>query len=80
MAKAAEYPDFALEKLTGLDPSENAQNFFNLIQGKIQFPLGTRPPGPDPQAVWCAIKIPFWVRFTRTKLEWGPRTVYQQIY
>ena len=34
----------ALEKFTGLDPSEDAQEFFSLIQRKIQFSLGTRDP------------------------------------
>ena len=34
MAKFVAYPDIALEKITGLDPSEDAQEFFNLKQKK----------------------------------------------
>ena len=44
MANVVAYPDIASEKLTGLDPPEDAQKFFNLIQRKIQFSLGTRDP------------------------------------
>ena len=43
MANVVAYPDIALEKFTGLDPSEDAQDFINLIIRKIQFSLGTRP-------------------------------------
>ena len=43
-AKVVAHPDIALEKFTGLDPSGNAQEFFSLIQKKIQFSLGTRDP------------------------------------
>ena len=43
-ANVVAYPDIALEKFTGLDPSEDAQEFFSLIQRKIQFSLGTRDP------------------------------------
>ena len=40
-ANVVAYPDIALEKFTGLDPSEDAKEFFSLIQRKIQFSLGT---------------------------------------
>ena len=43
-ANVVAYTDIALEKFTGLDLSEDAQEFFSLIQRKIQFPLGTRDP------------------------------------
>ena len=33
-ANVVAYPDIALEKFTGLDPSEDAQEFFSLIQKK----------------------------------------------
>ena len=41
-ANVVAYPDIALEKFTGLDPSEDAKDFFSLLQRKIQFLLGTR--------------------------------------
>ena len=41
-ANVVAYPDIALEKFTGLDPSEDAQELFSLIQRKIQFWLETR--------------------------------------
>ena len=44
MANVVAYPDIALEKFTGLDSSEDAQELFNLIQRKIQFSLGRRDP------------------------------------
>ena len=54
-ANVVAYPDRALEKFTGLDPSEDAQEFFNLIQRKIQFSLGTRDPADaDLQAAYDA--------------------------
>ena len=43
-ANVVAYPDIALEKFSGLDPSEDAQESFSLIQRKIQFSLGTRDP------------------------------------
>ena len=43
-ANVVAYPDIALKKFTGLDPSEDAQEFFSLIQSKIQFSLGARDP------------------------------------
>ena len=55
MANVVAYPDIALEKFTGLDPSEDAQDFINLIIRKIQFSLGTRPAAdPDQAAVYDA--------------------------
>ena len=52
-ANVVAYPDIALEKFTGLDPSEDAQEFFSLIQRKIQFSLGTRDPADaDLQAAY----------------------------
>ena len=54
-ANVVAYPDIALEKFTGLDPSEDAQEFFSLIQRKIQFSLGTRDPADaDLQAAYDA--------------------------
>ena len=43
MAQAVAYPDIALEKFTGLDSSEDAQAFIDLIERKIGFSLGLRP-------------------------------------
>ena len=55
MAAKVAYPDIALEKFTGLGPSEDAQEFFSLIQRKIQFSLGTRDPADaDLQAAYDA--------------------------
>ena len=54
-ANVVAYPDIALEKFTGLDRSEDAQELFNLIQRKIQFSLGTRDPADaDLQAAYDA--------------------------
>ena len=47
MANVVAYPDIALEKFTGLDPSEDAQEIFNLTQRKKQFSLGTRDPADE---------------------------------
>ena len=55
VANVVAYPDIALEKFTGLDPSEDAQELFSLIQRKIQFWLGTRDPSDaDLQAAYYA--------------------------
>ena len=55
VANVVAYPDIALEKFTGLDPSEDAQELFSLIQRKIQFSLGTRDPADaDLQAAYDA--------------------------
>ena len=43
MANPVAYPDIALEKFTGLDPSEDATMFIDLIERKIEFSLGLRP-------------------------------------
>ena len=54
-ANVVAYPDIPLEKFTGLDPSEDTQEFFSLIQRKIQFSLGTRDPADaDLQAAYDA--------------------------
>ena len=54
-ANVVAYPDIALEKFTVLHPSEDAQEFFSLIQRKIQFSLGTRDPADaDLQAAYDA--------------------------
>ena len=47
MAQAVAYPDIALEKFTGLDSSEDAQAFIELIERKIRFSLGLRPDDAD---------------------------------
>ena len=47
--------DIALEKFTGFDASEDAQEFYNLIRREIQFSLGTRDPvDADLQAAYNA--------------------------
>ena len=51
MANVIAYPDNALEKFTGLDPSEDAQDFISLLVRKIQFALGTRPDDAGQAAV-----------------------------
>ena len=56
MANIVAYPDLALEKFTGLDPSEDAQDFLNLINKKIDFSLGIRPADPGDQPVYDARK------------------------
>ena len=43
MANVVAYPDLALEKFTGLDPNEDARDFFDIVEKKIAFSLGTRP-------------------------------------
>ena len=43
MAQVVAFPDIALEKFTGLDSSEDAQTFIDLIERKIGFNLCLRP-------------------------------------
>ena len=43
-ANVVAYPDIALEKVTALNPTEDAQEFFSLKRRKIQFLLETRNP------------------------------------
>ena len=43
MANTVAYPDFALEKFIGIDPSENPTAFIPLLEKKISFSLGSRP-------------------------------------
>ena len=63
-ANVVAYPDIALEKFTGLDPSEDAQEFFSLIQRKIQFSLGTRDPADAGlQAAYDARQKALFIRF-----------------
>ena len=63
-ANVVAHPDIGLEKFTGLDPSEDAQELFSLIQRKIQFSLGTRDPADaDLQAAYDARKKRCLVRF-----------------
>ena len=47
MAQVVEFPDIALEKFTGLDSSEDAQTFIDLIERKIAFSLCLRPDDAD---------------------------------
>ena len=62
-ANVVAYPDIALEKITSLDPSEDAE-VFSLIQRKIQFSLGTRDPADaDLQAAYDARQNRYSVRF-----------------
>ena len=64
MANVVAYPDIALEKFTGLDPSSDARKFFNLIQRKTQFSLGTRDPADAGlQATYDARRRAFLVQF-----------------
>ena len=57
-SKRWSYPDIALEKFTVLDSSEDAQEFFSLIQRKIQFSLVTKDPADaDLQAAYDARQI-----------------------
>ena len=43
MANTLAYPDLALEKLIGIDSSEDPTAFIRLFEKKISFSLGTRP-------------------------------------
>ena len=54
MANVVAYPDFALEKFTGPDPSKDTQDFFKFIRRKTQFSPGTHPADPDPHTVYDA--------------------------
>ena len=44
MANVTTYRDLALEKFTGLDPYDYARDFLDIVEKKIAFSLGTRPP------------------------------------
>ena len=52
MAQAVADPDIALEKFTGLDSSEEAQTFIDLLERKIGFSLGLRPDNADEQELF----------------------------
>ena len=54
MANVVAYPGISLEKLTGLDPSENVADFLSLIERKIEFSLGLRPGAGDAQNIYDA--------------------------
>ena len=41
MANVVAYPDLALEKFNGLDPNEDAVDFFDMLEKKIAFFLGS---------------------------------------
>ena len=43
MANVVACPELALEKLTGLDPNEDARDFLGIVEKKVAFSLGTRP-------------------------------------
>ena len=43
MANVVAYPELALEKLTGLDPNEDARDLLGIVEKKVAFSLGTRP-------------------------------------
>ena len=43
MANTVAYPDLALEKIIGIDSSEDPIAFIRLIEKKISFSLGSRP-------------------------------------
>ena len=49
MANIVAYPDFSLEKIKGLDPSEDVADFLSLIERKIEFSLRLRPGAGDAQ-------------------------------
>ena len=50
MANVVAYPDISLDKFTGLDPSEDARDFIDIIEQKMQFSLGTRPTAGEADA------------------------------
>ena len=50
MANVVAYPDISLDKFTGLDPSEDARDFIDIIEQKMQFSLGTRPAAGEADA------------------------------
>ena len=52
MAQAVAYPDIALEKITGLDSSEDTQPFIDFIERKIVFTLSLRPDDADEQELF----------------------------
>ena len=41
------YPDLALDKFSGTDPDQDAEQFVRLIECKINFGLGTEPDEAD---------------------------------
>ena len=43
MANTVAYPDLALEKIIGIDSSEDPTAFIRLLEKKISFSLGSRP-------------------------------------
>ena len=47
MANTVAYPDLALEKLIGIDSSEDPTAFIRLLEKKISFSLGSRPAGNE---------------------------------
>ena len=53
MTYAIAYPELALEKITGLDSSEDALTFLNLTERKIGFCLGIRDATDAPQQTLC---------------------------
>ena len=41
------YPDLAIDKFFGTDTDQDVEPFIQLIQRKIDFPLGDAPANPD---------------------------------
>ena len=46
-----DYPEMALDKITGTDPDQDAEAFIRLIECKINFALGTEPDELDTEHV-----------------------------
>ena len=43
MANVVAYPDLGFKNFTGLDPNEDARDFLDIVEKKLEFSLGTRP-------------------------------------
>ena len=63
-ANVVAYSDIASKKITGLDSTEDAQEFFNSRQRKIQFSLGTHHEDHNIKAVFDVWL--FWFFFVKT--------------
>ena len=88
MANIVAYPDFSLEKIKGLDPSEDVADFLSLIERKIEFSLRLRPGAGDaqnehdartPAELWDDVRTDFLNRFTDEKDKYRKRIEVETI-
>ena len=50
------YPDLGLDKVSGIDPDQDAEAFIRLLECKINFALGTEPDPADVEYVIYLLK------------------------